>query len=190
MKALLQASNRKKVIEVIVAVVIILSVVNYNHVNGENAYKITSGNVHFNNAAAEYDDDDIVTGTSACIYHIGIPRTEIKYSKFFKCDVFRYIIPFTATNISGTGNASVDIDQTIRVISAGNVWDSLPRSPIEPENDLNGKTKWTLKPGEHGSGYAIVDVVIDKSHTAHDLQKYKVYSVSRHTGVTDKYLVQ
>ena len=187
MRSFFDRLNKKYVVEVIVIIIIVLSVINYRRINEEPPYTLTEMDAHFSDAVPDFGEDMISTGSSGCIYYLKKPKTEIRYSKFYKQNVFRYIIPFTAKNVGNKKNDEVDVDQTIRIYSAGQIWDSIPRRNWDPENDLNDKTKWKLDPGEVGRGYAIVDAPIDKIHPVEKLKQFKVYSVSRNPGKILKY---
>ncbi|MDY2959457.1 MAG: hypothetical protein SOR72_01470 [Hornefia sp.] len=178
--------DRKHFLQGIIFIIIVLSIINYKLINENPAIKISEQNVKFNDSKEiNYETEGHIGAGGACICTIGHPITEVRYSNTFKSKVFRYIIPFRAKNMSNNDSSEIDVDNTIVVISAGNVWYSLPR--YDEENNMNKNTKWKLKPGEVSRGYAIVDVVINDIYKIQDLKKFTVHSVAKYKGKIERY---
>lgn len=164
--------NRKKIwyrITIVAClIVVILSVWRYRSLNAKK-YETIVEEVKYGKAA-------VINQLS---YKIGKPIREKSKDSDNGYFIYRYTIPFVATNKKENSIVSqkLKIDD-LAIISGGRLWQADYYEMKELK--INKNLKWELKPGETTSGEARINVYMDKDgpgsfYTEEKLQDYQLY---------------
>jgi hypothetical protein len=185
MKGITNNISLKEIIPLIIFLIIVLSVINYKHVNRD----VVSGSfAQGYNYTEKYVTDqyyftvDHGDGIEAIVYTFGKPKSEVVYDKKLKCSWFRVIMPFTAFNQNTEGQKaeSLNFYSHMKLLVDGDSFYPLASPSLDERNDLNAKTKESLRPGEMTKGNVIFEVLLEKGgHSKDNMSGYQIYFIEK-----------
>lgn len=167
------AIKRSKVWTILLIVIVVLLGIifkfNYDKVNDpQTKFRIKEQAINYNEALE--DDNLIVT--------IKKPIRKKVYDRDYQEYVYRYKIPFEATNAFGEDEEMFRVSK-VQLVSAGRAWYGWPDDAVD-EDGNRGQKNWDfLKAGETMKGTWSIDVIIDEDDGLPEevYEDYNVYYI-------------